>query len=88
MFTYNITLPFTLTCNIGLMIFMVVNSTLFWLPEPVFCFVERGFFSLFEEENYEQNMLPTLNMRISKTFDIKKERQDKAKFFPAYYQYF
>ena len=29
LFTYNITLPFTLSCNIGLMIFMVVNSTLF-----------------------------------------------------------
>ena len=51
---------------------MVVNFTLFICLHLFSALLSMTFF-LFEEENYEQNMLPTLNMRISKTFDIKKE---------------
>ena len=53
-------------------IFVVVNFTLFICLHLFSALLSMTFF-LFEEENYEQNMLPTLNMRISKIFDIKKE---------------
>ena len=49
---------------------MVVNFTLFICLHLFSALLSTTFF-LFEKENYEQNMLPTLNMRISKTFDIK-----------------